>query len=152
MKYLILLLLSFNSYAGSMPCTPWIPLTRAEAIAAITDKEQLKEIPMKLCKDFPDEECICSEGNVRASKIETRFYEDANGINQPYKVLVKDDAKAAAFELAESLEEAEIEAENLEKKNSHKELKKIKMSDINNAATLDDIKDILKHLVKACRQ
>jgi hypothetical protein len=66
MKTLIILLLSLSAYSK---CEPYIPLSRAQAIAAITAYEQLADIPMKLCKDAPDEECLCSEGDVSASKI-----------------------------------------------------------------------------------
>jgi hypothetical protein len=67
MKYLLALIFTLSAYAKD--CTPWIPLSRAQAIAAITTYEQLADIPMKLCKDAPDEECVCSEGDVSASKI-----------------------------------------------------------------------------------
>jgi hypothetical protein len=67
---------------------------------------------------------------VRASKIETRFYEDANGINQPYKILVRDEVKAAQFEAAQLAKEEELASLEVEKRSACKSLKTID-ADIN---------------------
>jgi hypothetical protein len=107
MKLLIFFLLtSLSSFASN--CVPYVPLSRAEAIASITAYEQLAEIPMKLCKDFPEEECICAEGDVSASKIETRFEmnPETGMVERQYKVLVPDLDKKAQFEAAKAAKEA----------------------------------------------
>jgi len=121
MKYLIILLISFSSYAQD--CTPWMPLSKAEKIAAITSIEQLKDIPHEVCDG--NKECICTDdGDLSASKIITKTaYDEETGITKEWKVLVVDAEKKAIFQAEQTAKEAALLQAQQEKEASCEVLK-----------------------------
>jgi hypothetical protein len=147
MKYLLALLFTFTAYAQE--CTPWVPISRAEAIAAVTAYEQLADIPMKLCQDFPEEECICSEGDISASKLETRFIMDPDTgmVAKQYKVLVKDEQKSAQFA---QVKEAKEQAEAQKAQAKALACQNLENSNIDSANTIAALRAIVK-LMRECK-
>jgi len=120
-KYLIILLISLNTYAQD--CTPWMPLSKAEKIAAITSLEQLKDVPHEVCDGT--KECICTDdGDLSASKIITKTaYDEETGITKEWKVLVVDKEKKAIFQAEQAAKEAAQLQAQQEKESSCEALK-----------------------------
>jgi len=121
MKYLIIVLISLNAY--SQDCQKIMPLSKAQAIAALTSKDGLLNIPNKVCDD--SEECICVEHDDSfAYKLITKTaYDEETGITKEWKVLVVDEEKKAIFQAEQAAKEAALLQAQQEKESSCEALK-----------------------------
>jgi hypothetical protein len=86
-----------------------MPLSKAQAITALTSKDGLLNIPNKVCDET--EECICVEHDDSfAYKLITKTaYDEETGITKEWKVLVVDEEKKSIFQAEESSKETEAQ-------------------------------------------
>ena len=144
MKYLILILISLNTFAETK--VPSIPLSDALKYVAAQSPDELNFFK-HTCIAKPDEECLIAECEPQYSKIETRFeLDEMTGINREWKVMVCDEEKKSLFKQAEKAKEDELKLKEAAKKKACDDLE---LEDIDKATTIAALRKVVK-LFKEC--